>query len=216
MRRSAPFICVILSLTSLVPLYAGDRIGIGVKAGTLGVGVDLTGRLTNWLSVRGSYSSADVSRRQDISDVDYAGTLNLGAYGVLVDFHPFRGNFRLTAGMMRNRTGIELTATPTSDVTIGDNTYTPAEVGTLKGGVSFKDDVAYFGFGFGNAAKEPGRIRFLVDLGVLTQGSGDARLSTTGSGVLAADLAKEEADVEGKIDKFKLWPVLAFGISFRI
>lgn len=216
MRIPAVCVCAIVLLASLSPAQAGDRVGIGVKAGTLGFGVDVTGRITTWFSVRGSFNSADVSQSDEISDIEYDGDVALGAYGVLFDFHPFRNNFRLTAGFMRNRTGVDLTGQPTTDTDIGDNTYTPAEIGTLTGDVTFEQDVPYFGIGYGSAAKGPHRVKFLFDLGVIDQGSGDVSLSSSTGLVPQSDLDKEIQEIEDDIKDYTLWPVLALGISFRI
>jgi hypothetical protein len=216
MRIPVVCVCAIVFLASLSPSHAGDRVGIGVKAGTLGLGVDVTGRITNWLGIRGSYNTADVSHSDEVSDIKYDGDLALGAYGLLLDFHPFKNNFRLSAGFMRNRTGIDLTGEPTTDTEIGDNTYTPAQIGTLTGDVVFKEDVPYFGIGYGSAAKGPKRVRFLFDLGVIDQGSGDVSLTSSTGLVLQSDLDKEVQDIEDDIEDYNLWPVLAFGISFRI
>jgi hypothetical protein len=60
---------------------------------------------------------------------------------------------------MRNRFEVSLDATPSKNVDIGDHTYTPSQIGTLSGGVKFKKTVPYFGLGFGNAAKAPGRVK---------------------------------------------------------
>lgn len=209
-------VCAIVFLATLSPAAAGDRVGIGVKAGTLGLGVDLTGRITNWFSVRASYNTADVSESDEVSDIEYDGDVALGAYGLLLDFHPFKNNFRLTAGYMRNRTGIDLTGLPTTDTEIGDTTYTPAEIGTLTGKVTFEQDVPYFGIGYGSAAKGPRRFRFLFDLGVLDQGSGDVSLSSSTGLVQESDLEQEIQEIEEDIEDYKLWPVIALGFSFRI
>src|SRR5262245_29717787 len=209
-------VCAIVLLASLSPIQAGDRVGIGVKAGTLGLGVDVTGRVTNWFCIRGSFNTADVSTTDEVSDIEYDGDVALGAYGVLLDFHPFKGNFRLTAGFMRNRTAVDLTGTPTADTEIGDNTYTPAEIGTLSGDVTFKQDVPYFGIGYGSAAKGPHRVKFLFDLGVLDQGSGEVSLTSSTGLVQQSDLDQEIQDIEDDIGDYTLWPVLAFGVSFRL
>jgi len=94
MRRSAVSLCAILIFASVLPVHAGDRVGIGVKVGPLGLGVDLTGHVTNRFSVRGTLNAADVSQSQEASDVDYDADLALGAYGVLLDDHPFKGSRR--------------------------------------------------------------------------------------------------------------------------
>ncbi len=215
MRRSGPTFFLMLVLASTFPGYAGDRFGIGVKGGTLGLGVDFTGCITDWFAVRGSVNAIDVTRSYTDTDVDYDADVKLGAYGVLLDVHPFKGNFRLTAGLASNRNEINLTAEPTADVTIGGTTYTPAQVGTLKGTVGFKDSAPYFGIGLGEAAKGPGRVKFVLDVGVLMQGSGKVTLASSTGLVSSSDLRQEESDIEDDISDFKFWPVLDLGISFR-
>jgi hypothetical protein len=216
MRRSGLIFFALLVLAFSLPCYAGDRLGIGVKGGTLGLGVDLTGRITNWFAVRGSVNAIDAKRSYEDTDVDYDADVKLGAYGVLLDLHPFKGNFRLTAGLMKNRNEIDLTAQPTADVDIGGTTYTPAQVGTLKGSVTFKDAAPYFGIGLGDAAKGPGRVKFVLDVGVLMQGSGNVSLASSTGVVSAGDLRQEENDIEDDISNYKFWPVLALGVSFRL
>ncbi len=215
MRRLALLFGLVLAIGA-IPAQAGDRIGIGVKAGTLGLGVDLTGRVSDWFSVRGTLNKYDYDESVSEGDIDYDGTLKLGAYGVLLDFFPMKGSFRLTAGLLKNRNALDVSGTPTADIDIGDTTYTPAQVGTLAGDVQFKSTVSYFGLGFGNAAKAPGRVRFVFDIGILGQGAGDVTLSSSTGLVSAADLQEEEKQFEDDIDSYKIWPVIALGISFRI
>jgi hypothetical protein len=195
---------------------AGELLGIGVKAGTLGFGLELTVQATRWLGFRASANQYDYSKSFDNSGIQYDGTLKMGGYGVLADFYPSRSRFRLTLGALSNRNKIELTSTPTSNIVIGDGNYTPAQVGTLTGNVKFQSVVPYFGIGYGNAARGPHRVGFVFDLGVISQGSGDATLSASAGGVSPADLQTEAQQVEDDIKSYKLWPVIAFGISFRI
>jgi hypothetical protein len=148
--------------------------------------------------------------------VDYDGKFKFGAYGILVDFHPVRGNFRLTAGLMKNRNRIDLTANPTADVKIGGTTYTPDEVGTINGEIRFRDTVPYVGIGYGSAAKSPGRVKFVLDVGAIEQGAGSVSLSSSRVQVTSSDLNREESKLEDKIKKYKIWPVIALGLSFRI
>lgn len=70
--------------------------------------------------------------------------------------------------------------------------------------------------GFGSAAKGPDRVRFLLDVGVLSQGSGDITLSSSSGLVDPADLRMEEENAEDDTKDYDLWPVIAFGISFRL
>jgi hypothetical protein len=198
------------------PAEAGDRVGIGVKFGTLGFGVDITGRINDLFSVRASFNGANANDTHDESGIDYDTEVDFGASGLLLDLHPFRNNFRLTAGWMKNRTGADLLAVPTENITIGDTVYTPAEAGTISGDISFKDSAGYVGFGYGSAARKPGRVRFLLDVGALLQGKAEATLTSSSGLVSPDDLAQEEQELEDDLDNLSFYPVVALGISFRL
>jgi hypothetical protein len=196
--------------------HAEDRFGVGVKVGTLGLGGEFTGRLTNWLELRGTFNQYNLTKSLSQSEIDYDGDFHLGAYGVLADFHPLGNRFRLTAGILKNRTSGDLTTTPTQDITIGDNTYTSSQVGTLSGSLTFKSVVSYFGLGYGSAPKGPGRVGFVFDLGFMPQGEPQFVLEASGGGVSQADLDKEAQQVMDDTHKLKIWPVIGLGLSFRL
>jgi ethanolamine utilization microcompartment shell protein EutS len=217
MRAWSVLVCAAIVLAAASgPAAAGDRIGIGVKFGTLGFGLDITGRVNDWFSVRGTFNAADANDTHEESGVEYETDVAFGASGLLFDFHPWKNNFRLTAGWMHNRTGADLLGTPTENVEIGDTVYTPAEAGTISGDVAFKDSAGYVGFGYGSAARGPGRVRFVLDVGALLQGTGAVTLSSSTGLVSQDDLAKEEQDLEDDLDDLSFYPVLALGISFRL
>ena len=208
--------CVLAILAVSGTSRAGDRLGVGVEVGTLGIGVDLTGRVNDWFSLRGSLNQYNYSHGLDKSGIHYDADLKLGASGVLADFYPLKSRFRLTGGALSNRNKFDLKATPTSNVTIGDTTYTPQQVGTLTGEIKFRSAVPYFGIGFGNAAKGPRRVGFAFDLGVMPQGRPRVALTSSSGVVTSSDLQKEESKVSDDSKGFKFWPVLAVGLSFRI
>jgi hypothetical protein len=195
---------------------AGDRVGIGIKGGTYGIGVDVTGHIVSWFNLRGTINAFDLSKSYSETDVNYDADVKLGGYGVFADFHPLGRNFRISAGFLRNRNSIDLTAVPTQDVTIGGTTYTPAEVGQLDGSIRFNRSTPYLGIGYGNAAKGLLRVKFLLDVGVVRQGAGTASITSSSGLVAPGDLRAEEVKIDDQIKDYKLWPVIALGLSIRI
>jgi hypothetical protein len=193
---------------------AAEGFGLGVKAGTLGAGVEGTFGLSPRFNVRAGVNGYSLSQDETASGIRYDGKLDLSSIALLLDWHPFAGTFRLTAGLMQNKNTVHLTATPTSNQTIGGNTYTPAEIGTLSGDVTFKKSAPYAGFGWGNAARR-GRFGFNFEVGALYQGSPKVSLSASGGAVSQADLAAEAQSAEADLDKFKIYPVVALGFSLR-
>lgn len=196
--------------------FADDRFGVGIKAGTYGLGADFGVTLNDYVSFRVSFQRLEVSVDESVDDVDYDGDFTLGGEGVYADIYPFGGQFRITGGLFSNRNEVGLEGTPTGSIDIGDNTYTPSQVGTLSGTVTFDSTAPYVGVGWGNTSRGKKRLRFVVDLGILFQGSGQVEdYAASGGGVLQSDLDKEAADIEDEIGDVDFWPILNFGLAFR-
>lgn len=189
-------------------------LGVGVKAGTYGFGAEFGVGFADWVTLRGAYDWLEYSRTYDEAGVDYDGELTLGGYGVLVDFFPMRGSFRLTAGFLANRNGVDLEATPSQPEEIGATTYTPAEIGTILGDVEFDESVPYLGIGWGNVAGGK-RLGFLCDLGIIHQGSGNVTLRSSRNVVTSSDLEQESEEIEKDIEDYRYWPVVSFGLAIR-
>lgn len=188
--------------------------GVGLRLGTQGLGVEYGIGISQWFGVRGAAYWADISTDYDDSGVEYDGTLLLGGYGVFADFYPAKNGFRLSVGLLSNRNEVELEATPTEDQEIGDNTYTPTELGTVSGGVTFDSTAPYFGIGFGRFSGGD-RVGFLFDAGVVHQGSGEVSLVSSTGLIPQDDLDKEIAEIEDDIQDYEYWPVISFGLVIR-
>ncbi len=96
--------------------------------------------------------------------------------------------------------------------------YTPEQIGTLSGDATFDEFAPYVGIGFGNAVADDVDLSFSFDLGLIFQGTPDVKLRSDGTAagnpVFVADLQDEEDDLQDDADKFKIYPVLSFGISY--
>ena len=215
MNRHIPLVLALVCCISAAATTWAEEYGIGIRAGTQGLGLEGAVGIKKWVSLRGGVYGLEVSRDFDEGGIDYEADLQLGGVGLLADFFPARGQFRISAGLFANRTEIGLTAIPTEDIEIGGTTYTPAEAGTLRGKIDFDSTAPYLGIGWGNVA-DGRRVGFLFDLGVLAQGSGDVSLSSDSGLVDPADFAAEIDEIEGEIEDYDLWPVISFGIAIRI
>jgi len=186
---------------------------------TLGLGVEGTARILPKLNARLGINYYPYTYDEEEDDVDYDIDMNLFSGSALLDWHPFAGVFRISAGLVLNRNELDMEARPTGFVEIGDQEYAPAEVGTLSGDVDFRSVAPYVGIGWGNAVGEDKRWGFVCDLGIVFQGSPDADLAATGpiasDPTFQADLAKEEENLEDDLDFFKYYPVISFGISYK-
>lgn len=193
---------------------AADGFGLGVKAGTLGLGVEGTFGLSPRVNLRAGLNNYSLSTNEDASGIHYNADLDLQSGALLLDWHPFAGTFRLSAGLIYNKNAVHLTATPTSNQDIGGTTYTPAQIGTLSGDVTFKKSAPYAGIGWGNAARH-GHFGFSFEVGALFQGSPKVSLSASSGAVAQIDLQSEAQQAEADLSDFKTYPVVALGLSFR-
>lgn len=212
------FGCVICSSANAIDysIYAqGGLLGIGG-----GVGVDLS----KGLQLRLGYGALnyDIDEIED-TDVTYDAELNLSAATALVDWHPFDGSFRLTAGVAWNNSDADVTGKPAADGTYEFNgiTYTAADVGRVKGKLDFSAAAPYFGIGWGYAVSKNGHFGFMLDLGVIYQGAPDISLSASCSTAssqcaqLQDDVAVEEKELEDSISDLEFFPVINLSVSYR-
>jgi hypothetical protein len=197
-----------------------DCHAITFKAGTLGLGLEYVKQIREKVNVKVGFNAFNYNYDSTQGGIDYDFDLNLANGGVLFDFHPSQGSFRITAGLMYNGNDIDATGKPTAAATydIGGITYTSAQVGTMTGKIDFDNFAGYLGIGTGNALKKSGTT-FLFDLGVLFQGSPKVTLNANGTlaanAAFMANLKTEEQQLQNDIDDFKIYPVVSIGCGWR-
>lgn len=176
--------------------------GIGVRAGTTGIGADVAFGIAPTLSARVGYSALKWSRDVETSSVDYDGRLELSNLNGMIDFHPLGPVFRITGGVILNDNKYDVRGT------LGGR----AVRGTVEPG---RSAAPYLGVGWGTVAGTG--INFYADIGVMFQGSPKARLSADCSGLGSAQcsslVADEQARLEDELKRFKYYPVLNLGLT---
>ncbi len=204
-----------LGLAATPPVHADSSLGI--KVGTLGIGIEGTYDLSSKWGLRGSINQYDYSYDDDLDGVDYDGDLELSSISLLLDYRPTESGFRVTGGAVLNDNAIKGVALPTDFYDIGDETYTLAETGVLSANAEFDDVAPYLGIGwdFGSSS----RLRFNIDAGVLFQGTASVEILSTG-GTLSndpafqAELEEEARLTEDDLEDYDLYPVLSIGLSY--
>lgn len=210
-----------------VPASA-QRLAVGAKASTLGLGVEAGLGLTRNLAVRGTFTTYSLDRDEDIEGIEYSLAGRVQGAGVLVDLHPFGGALRLTGGMLRNgnRATLDAVLPAGGTVTIDGQTYSTADVQSITGRIAPKEWAPYAGIGFNSALVGGGRISLAFDVGLAFQGRPEASLTgqTTLTGPARdqfdAALAGEAAEIQAEIDDLpsggKIWPVVSVGLVVRV
>jgi hypothetical protein len=209
---------VSIVLALLLPAVS-HAAGIGVRAGTTGVGGDIGWEVAPTLSARIGYSALSFKKNIDSNDVHYDGKVKLSNLSGLLDWSPL-GPFRLTGGVILNDNRYDVNGQPSNGTfTINGNPYQASQVsvnGTVKSG---RPAAPYLGVGYGNVGGAG--VNFYFDLGVMFQGSPKATLNAScGAGLSAAtcsqlqnDTAEESRRLEDKLNRYKYFPVANIGVT---
>ena len=220
---SVAAILLSIQATSLVAQGKGSQshgsdIGIAVRAGTIGIGGEVSKLLTSHIGARvglNFYTLHD--NGQDIGDNKFDITAELHAFSALIDLYPGpRGAFHLTGGLMTTPAKVTGIGNATS-YSFNGATYTASQVGTLTVAAQYGSTLPYVGLGFGTAASSHGGLAFVFDLGFAI---GKPTLTMSGSnapsgGAINANIQAEVAKHQTDIDKVPGYPVLAIGFMYR-
>jgi hypothetical protein len=252
MRRFSMILCAIVVLSSGV-VFAGDgdegvaqfrprpisndlpRFAVGVKAGSLGIGVQAGTALARRINLRGGVNFFNYNDSLTEDNVLYNGSLQLRSVEAKLDLFVI-GGFRVTPGLLLYNDN-KLTATasvPTgSSVSFGGTRYFSNPADPLRGtaGISFNKFAPSLGIGFGNLLPRSARHWSLsTDLGVVFSGAPHFALGLGGTACLqngalgqpaanpsvSANVEAERVKIQGDLNSLKYYPEVSimFGWKF--
>lgn len=204
---------------------ANAEVGASLRAGTLGLGLELNVGLAETLNLRLGYSTYDYDDTIEETEVTYDGEIKLRNPSALLDWHAFGGGFRFSFGAVATDTKIEATGRPTAGIyELDGQVFTASQVGSLRGTVEMGNSVSpYVGVGWGNTVDAAGRVTFLVDIGAVYMGTAEvdltatcsAGLSTTNCNRLQAAVQQEEDDLAEDATLYEWYPVISLGVAVR-
>ena len=204
-------------LTAGNAAMADNNFGVGIKAGTLGIGVEGRWQPLPYMDLRAGINNYDYDDNGSQAGVNYDATLNLDTLYATANLRFPLSPFRVTAGLFSNGNELNMSSVDSPDFDIGGTTYTSAEVGTLSSTTSFGSTAPYFGVGYDFSLLN--KIGLNLDLGVLWQG--EPEVSLTADGLLASDnaflssLEAERLELEDEVSDYKAWPVVSLGFVFN-
>ena len=211
----------------MLALLAGNTasadFGVGMKAGTLGLGLEGRWSALPWLDVRLGVNSFEYDDDGSQAGISYNGTFSLESFYATGNFRFPLSPFRVTAGVVSNGNEFALTSQDSGDVfiDIGDSTFNTADVGTLESTTSFDSTAPYLGVGYDFEIF--GKVGLNLDFGVLWQGEPEVTLEATGlasappavQAELATELENERIALEDEMSDFKAWPVVSIGFVYN-
>ena len=198
------------------------QVGISVRAGTLGVGGELSIRPSRFVGLRVGGNYFSITRNATIEGIAYQLQPKLQNGTAVLDLHPLGGAFHLSGGVVWNSNQGAVQAQLAGPVTIGPTTYQPSEVGALTGIVKYQERYApYAGLGFGGR----GRVSFLFDVGLVFSGfpqvslTGATNLTGQAKAIFDQNVLQEVQQIQTEIESrkyLKYTPVISLGLRVGI
>ena len=224
-----------------------SSLGVGVKIGIGGIGFDVaTPLIPGRLNIRGGAGFFSYSSTFTESSDNVLGTLKLDNAEAMLDFYPFHGSFRLSAGStVYNKTGVNGTISIPSGntLTVGNNKYYSDPANPLGGAAALTfggQAVPRFTLGWGNMVPKAGHFKFETEIGIEYIGNPTVLWNVTGYGctntpttgaatcvpsgsssttwgpVAPADIAQQQANLQSDVNVIKVFPIFSIGISYKI
>ena len=209
---------VALALFTVGTASADDsNFGIGLKAGSLGLGAEVRWQPFSVVDFRLGANQYDYEDNGDQAGINYDGTLTLETIYLTANFHFPATPFRLSAGVFSNGNEVLLVSGDNGSFNIGGIEYPAAAVGELTSLTTYESPSPYFGIGYDFELFGKAGLNF--DLGVLMQGDPIVTLDATGLAVgdplFDAALELERQQLEDVLDKTKAWPVISLSFVYN-
>ncbi|WP_309644046.1 hypothetical protein [Phenylobacterium sp.] len=218
MKSSVAALALVCAMASSAAV--AQTMALGVSAGTPGVGVQASAKISELIVLRGAVDGMSLSRDETYSDIDYDGKAKLLTGGVFADLHPGGGAFLVSGGAYFGQRKINLSARPTASVDIGGQVFTPAQIGRLDGEAKLSDLQPFLGVGFDTTFVGDRTWGFRALAGVSFSKAPDVKLAASG-GTLSNDanfqarLRAEETQARDDAKDFKYFPVVQVGLTRR-
>ncbi|MEE8366374.1 MAG: hypothetical protein V3R76_11350 [Gammaproteobacteria bacterium] len=218
------------SLLMISNAYALE-VGVGVKAGTIGAGIDLSMALTRTINLRASLTSIEIDDETDtfvVGDATDQGTidatlnLDFGSSALLFDWYVFNGTFHITAGVLKNNGKIGFSGVLLDSADFGAITLTPADLvgGAISGSISAGESYEpYLGIGWGRKAGNDAGISLSVEIGVaLLDPVADLNATLQGINLTQSEfdtaITEAENDLTQELDQLEAWPIISIGFNY--
>ncbi|MTJ83060.1 MAG: hypothetical protein F8N37_18910 [Telmatospirillum sp.] len=192
-----------------------------VTASTLGLGPEIDVRAAgDRFGVRLGANFFSLQRNINTNDIHYHGNIDLANGGVVADWYPFKGGFRLSAGFKINGNEADVQARPNgSTITVNHHTYV-ATGSQINGKIDFDTFAPYVGLGYGGRLLDaPMGPTLGIDVGALFQGTPNTSLTASGpiAGMagFAQNLAAENQSLHDKVKDFSVYPVVQISVGWR-
>jgi hypothetical protein len=231
-RRARRRTCSLAAWALLAVVTSGAAaaadVAVGVRAGTAGLGPEVTFGLSRQAHARVATGFYSYDTTYDETGIRYDGELELRNALLLLDWHPGGGGFRVSLGGGWNDNQL-LVSAPLRELVRRERPellpLLPGDIGRLEGTAAGDSFAPYAGLGWGRPFGD-GRWSVSLDVGALYHGEPEVELGVDlGPGIalpgaaqtiLNAVAAEEAAELEAELADYRYLPVVALGVAFRM
>jgi hypothetical protein len=211
------------------------KFGVGVKASTLGLGIEAATAVTSRSNVRAGFNGFSYSQEVTKDGIHYNGTLTLRSFEVLYDQYLI-GGFHVSPGLLvynGNHVDANAAVPGGSAFTLAGTTFFSDRSNPVSGtgSLNVRKAAPMILMGFGNLLPRSSK-HFAVnfEFGVVFQGSPGAKLNLTGSacakGANGCQSVSSSPDIQNRIQAeqgrindslgpFKYYPVVSLGFGYK-
>jgi hypothetical protein len=220
MRKSLVTAAAVLPLL-IFPGVAPADTSLGIRAGTLGGGIEVSTALSQRAAVRLNADGYNRTQSSTQDNIQYDMKLKLQTVSLLGDWFPAANNFRISAGAMFNGSKFTMKGQPTNGTfTINGAQYSSTtQISSLDATVDFRKAAPYFGIGYGRPINSG--LSLIFDLGVMFQGSPRSKINVTcidptpgTCSQVQTHVDAEESNLDDSLHKFKYYPVISLGLAY--
>jgi hypothetical protein len=212
------------------------RVGIGVKASTLGGGAEVAFRVTHRSNVRAGFNIVSYSRGFSKDGISYNGQLSFKTIEAHYDFFPFAGSFHVSPGVLAyigDPIAGNASVPGGQSLTLGGTTFvsdTSMPV-TGMGKIDFNQAAPVVTVGWGNLVpRSSKRFSIPFEVGVAFQGSPQTTLNLSGNvcdssgvncrsvasdGFVQSQIQSEQRKINNSLSLFKVYPIISVGFGYK-
>ena len=211
-----------LLLGSAGNIIAGEGSGFSVKAGTLGIGAEISVSIVDNIRIRGGYNYLTWSFDSTLDDIEYEFEPQFNSFSAILDWHPLRGSFFFSGGAIFNNNNVAVSGTLNQGLVPSELARGAflVDLVSISGDVEFSPVAPYLGFGWRSNNGEPG-WGLTCELGVMFQGAPDvvnlrinAPIDVNSAVEVQAFLAEQEKEIEDELSKFEYYPVASLMATY--
>ncbi|MES2720134.1 MAG: hypothetical protein V4688_06515 [Pseudomonadota bacterium] len=202
-------------LAGLAASAQAATFGVVPQIGLAGVGATVQWGFTPYLAMTAGYTALDYSVKDVKTDTaTYRGDIQLKNPQAFLNWAPFGGSFRLSAGVINQQSNFDLTA---------DDYQDPAnpQVSSVRVKGGFAESLApAVTLGFESSLLSTG-LGYHFSVGAMYAGEPDVSVdircnSGTSSGTCFGLEQAEERKIEDELRKYKVLPILQAGLIYRM